>query len=150
VTTKPDQPSIVRCKISRELAFPVGYELLRDHFSTSRYLSESCFCFAAHPTTFASEFARILRERERYCVLRLEHSTKALNPADQATHWHFTLYPVLRGLKSIARAALVGQSFAALQDFVARAPVHWNYYNRCDAVFDPVEGRCNWELLWEI
>jgi hypothetical protein len=132
------------------MAFPVGYELLREHFSSSPHWREARFYFCDHPTAFASEFARILRDGEPYRILRVEHLTESHVPSHQPAHWHFSVYPVPRDLKSVAGAALVAWSFGTLRDFIARAPAHTNYYNRTDVIFDPAEGTCRTEHLWEI
>lgn len=141
-----ESPRIVRSQISHEMAFPVGHELLQAHFSAAPRWPEATFYFDAYPTTFASEFTRILRDQERFQILRLEHGVRH---REQIAHWIFTVYPVPRKLKSIARAALIAQSFPALHDFMSRCPSHRNYYNRCTVIFDPVEGTCSVEQLWE-
>lgn len=143
-------PNIVRTRISKEMAFAVGYELLEEHFSTALYWSESKFYFPPHPTTFASEFARILQAREAYCILRLEHDTLTMTSAEQATHWIFTIYPVPRNLRSVVRASVVREAFPRLSEFLARCPTHRNYYNRCDVVFDPITSDCAVEQVHEI
>jgi len=129
------------------MAFPVGYELLRAHFSSAPRWPEASFYFSAHPTTFASEFTRILRDQERFQILRLAHGV--LLHREQIAHWIFTVYPVPHKLKSIARAALITQSFPALHDFMSRCPSHRNYFNSCNVIFDPVERTCRVEQLWE-
>jgi len=131
------------------MAFPVGYELLREHFGTLSDWSDVRFYFWDHPTTFASEFARILRVREPYRILRLERRSETHVPSHEPAHWRFTVYPVPRHLKSIARSALVAQSFDALRHFIATVPTHANYCNRIDVIFDPSEGICRAEQLWE-
>jgi hypothetical protein len=141
-----DQPHIIRSPISREFAFPVGYELLRDHFGALPQWSDARFYFSAHPTTFASEFAVILQEQEPYRILRVEHQTETDVPA----HWSFRVYPVPRPLKSVARAALCDGPFATLREFVVRAPQNWNQYNRSDAIFDPQEGTAIVQTLYEV
>ena len=108
------------------------------------------FYFWDYPTTFASEFTRILRAGEPHRILRVEHLTESHIPSHQPAHWRFTVYPVLRDLKSVARGALIAGSFTALRDFIARAPSHANYYNRTDVIFDPAEGTCRTEQLWQI
>jgi len=142
VKTTPEEPHIVRCAISKEMAFPVGYELLRDHFGDLPQWPTTTFYFCAHPTTFASEFAAILRSGEPYRILRVEHLPHShLRPGDPA-HWHFTVYPVPRAFKSIARTALGSGPFASLHEFIRHVPAHPNYYNGTDVVFDPQSGAC--------
>jgi hypothetical protein len=105
------------------------------------------FYFTAHPTTFASEFGRILRAGEPYCVLRLARDPERFVPRFTAAHWAFHVYPVRRVLKSVARAAFCSGALAAFRDFLAHSPTHAHYYNRCDAVFDPVEGTCTTQVF---
>ena len=148
--TSSPPPHIVRSRIGRELAFPVGYELLRDHFGELPQWESARFYFAAHPTTFASEFAAILRAREPYRILRIEHRTATHVHFHIDAHWHFSVFPVRRELKSVARAALCGGSFEQLRDFVRCAPQQWNQYNRADAIFDPQEGITVADVLHEL
>lgn len=142
-------PKIVRSKISKEMSFAVGYELLREHFSTAIHWAESVFDFCPHPTDFASEFTRILRTREPYRILRLEHGAQGPPGSEPAAHRRFTIYPVPRNLRTVARAALLGQAFPALKQFLDRCPLHRNYYNRCEAIFDPIKITCTVEQLRE-
>ena len=149
MTTTPEHPHIIRYRISHKMAFPVGYELLREHFGTSFNWSDARFSFCDHPTTFASEFTRILRAGEPYRILRFERRAETHIPSHLPAHWDFTVYPVPRNLKSVARTSLVAQSFATLRHFLASVPTHANYYNRCDVIFDPSERTCRTEQLWE-
>ena len=150
MTTTSDSPHIVRDRISHEMAFPVGYELLRECFGVSPHWADARFSFVAHPTTFASEFASILRAREPFRILRVEHRAERHAPSYQSAHWHFTVYPVPRRLKSIARRALLSGAVAGLLDFLTRAPSHDTYYDRNDALFDPAEGTCTISQLWPL
>jgi|GEM_PF-4558609 len=150
MTNTTELPQITRCRISHEMAFPIGYELLREHFGDLPCWSGARFYFSAHPTTFASEFAQILRSHEPYRILRLEHRTGGHVPSYIPAHWHFTLDPVPRDRKSVARTALCAGPFAALREFITRAPAHATYYNRIDAIFDPEEGICTTQLLWKV
>lgn len=127
------------------MAFPVGYELLQEHFSECPHWLEAVFHFSAHPTTFASEFTRILREQEPYLVFRLEYRFEPYIQAAPSPRWHFTIYPVPGHLKSVTRNALVEQSFPTLRDMMSKVPVRSIDYNRWDVIFDPVEGRCQIE-----
>src|SRR6478672_10152229 len=86
VRTTPEQPSIVRCPISHEMAFPVGYELLREHFGLTMNWSEARFHFCDRPTRLASEFTRILQARESYRILRVERCSEAHLPSYQPAH----------------------------------------------------------------
>lgn len=73
----PNQPHIIRNTISQRMSFPVGYELLRDHFGTLSQWDDARFYFSAHPTAFASQFAAILSSRQPYTILRVAHGEKA-------------------------------------------------------------------------
>jgi hypothetical protein len=72
----------------------------------------------------------------------LERNPDRFVPSFTAAHWTFTVYPVRRALKSVACAALCSGARVAFRDFLARSPTHAHYYNRCDAVFDPMAGTC--------
>jgi len=150
MSTIPEEPHIVRCRISQEMAFPVGYELLREHFGSTPRWSEARFYFCDSPTTFASKFAHILRSREPYRILRLEHRAEEHVFSHLPAHWCFTIYPVQRDLKNAARTALVDQSFATLHRFIATAPTHQKYSKSVDVILDPSDGTCRAEQLWKI
>ena len=150
MTTQLEQPRIVRSRISHKLAFPVGFELLREHFGALLPWPEVRLSFLPHPTVWASEFAQILREGKPYCILRVERRSATEDPSPEPAHWHFTIYPVPRDLKSIARTALISAAAPPLRDFISRVPTYWTYYNRVDVIFDPTERTCRTDQLWEI
>lgn len=145
-----EQPHIVRCRISHELAFPVGYELLREYFGDLLQWADVSFYFCSHPTTFASEFTQVLRDGVPYRVLRFEYRGPARCSVLSTAGWCFTVYPVRRELKGIARAALAAGAVDVLRDFVSGARTHSHYYKRTDVIFDPAGGTCSTELLYEL
>jgi hypothetical protein len=114
------------CAPGNPPARPVGFELLREHLGTASMWSGARFYFCDRPTTFASEFARILRAGEPCRILRLERRFQAYGPSHDPAHWHLTVHPGPRGFKSIGRLALVAQSFATLQHVIATVPTHAN------------------------
>ena len=125
------------------MAFPIGYELLREHFGGLPHWPGARFYFSAHPTTFAADFTRILRACEPYRVFRVEHRPNMRRGYDHIfAGWSFTVYPVQRDLKSIAHAALCGDPFATLHEFITPLPQRPHYYTRRDVLFDPVSGTC--------
>lgn len=144
------QPYIVRCQISHKLAFPVGYELLREHFGNLPQWTDVTFYFCSHPTTFVSEFNEILRNGVPYRILRLEYQGSARCSILSNAGWRFTVYPVRRKLKSTARTALAAGPLNTLREFITRARTHSNYYNRTDVIFDQLEGSCSTDLLFEL
>lgn len=148
--SSPEPHQIIRCKISNKLAFPLGYELLRTHFATSIPWSEARLWFKDYPTTFASEFAEILREQKPYRIFQVArcHQGYLSSPNNpRPAHWEFSSYPVLRELKSDARAVLVSAAFPQFLHFIKHSPTHDLYYNRCAVIFDPVAKSCQWEQL---
>ena len=131
------------------MAFPVGYELLREQFGQLPHWPGFRFYFRAHPTTFAAEFTRILRAQEPYCILRVEHSPDEHRGFDHLLGWCFEVCPVRRDFKSVARAALCNGPFDTLREFVASLPVRPHYYTRRDVTFDSVSGTCTTELPFQ-
>ena len=132
------------------MAYPFGFEFLREHFDHLQDWQEARFYFSAHPTTFASEFASILREGKPYIIFRMERRPDTFLPRHIPAHWEFTVYPVERGLKSKAREALCLNALAILRDFSFRSLTHPHYYNRCNALFDPTHGTCSAKVLHEL
>jgi hypothetical protein len=146
VNTTPKQPNIIRSPISHELAFPVGYELLREHFGDLPHWSGARFRFSAHPTTFAADFTQILRASEPYCIFRVEHRPIERRGYDHVfAGWTFTTYPVPRDIKSLARVALCEGPFQTLHEFIAALPSLPHYYTRRDVLFDLSSRRCTTE-----
>lgn len=137
--------TIYRNRISRQLAFPVGYELLREHLGLSLLRVELRFRFRDRPTLWASDFAQMLRELRPYKVLSVEFRGEAVS--SWGPGWTFTVYPVLREFKRDAREALTAGVFPRVRDFIARLPHHAHYYNRAEVSFDSVERTCHTEQL---
>ncbi len=52
-------------------------------------------------------------------------------------------------MRSAVRKILVNDHFPILYQFAIRVPHRWNYYNRADVIFDPVEITCKTEQLWD-
>ena len=149
-TTTPIDSQIVRSRISCKMTFPVGYEFLREHFQDFPHWAEARFYFRSHPTFRASGFTALLRAQKPYPILRLEHRFEDWVPPRPPTHWHFTIYPVLRELKSIAYRGLVGGPLATLQHFVAHVPTYDGYHNQVEVLFDPADGTCKAEIAWPL
>ncbi len=138
----PVQPDIFRDRISHKLAFPIGYEFLREHFGELAGWAGARFWFLANTTIFASEFARILRTQVPYPILSVGHRMEQHSPRYVPAHMEFAVYPVARQLKSVARAALAPELLAILRAFAARERDYDRSVNRVDVLFDPVEVTC--------
>ncbi len=138
MTPSLENIQILRWPIGKAMAFPVGFELLFKHFGAQANWPESRLLFFDRPTTFASEFSDILKCKQPYCILELERKPEGQVPRHNSPHWCFTVYPVLRQLKSIAREELTLRAFPALTQFMATCPVHANYYNRIRVIFDSI------------
>lgn len=120
------------------MAYPVGFELLREHFGDLPQWQDVRLEFYSKTTFFASEFRHVLSSGAPYCVLSVEHETINI-----ALGWHINVYPVFRELKSVARATLIQSAFTPLHDFMARARVHRHYRNKAEAIFDPLASTCS-------
>ena len=143
----PAMPQIWRDHIARGMAFPVGYEFLQEHFGVPVKAAETVLWFRAHPTTFASKFAEVLRQAEPYPILCVERRSQSRHKDQKPAHWQFSVHPVESRLRSVARAALEPGAVAELRHFLARCPTHSAYDNYCIALFDPAEGTCKMEQL---
>jgi hypothetical protein len=134
---------ISRARISHELAFPLGYELLQQALGDTPQWPELSIEFSKFPTISASEFARVLRTQEPYAVVRLRHFFFDMRAfATFRGSWGIYIYPVPRALKSVAHSALLGQPLAALREFLLAAPVSPTHEIECAILFDPVEHTC--------
>jgi len=138
---------ILRWPIPKTMSFPVGYEILFEHFGEQHDWPQSRLVFFDRPTAFASEFTRILKCNEPYCILELAREPEEHVTRHRDSHWCFTVYPVLRKLKNIARGELTLRAFAILRDFMATYPVHPHYSNRIRVIFDPVNQSSTFDQL---
>ena len=142
----PEKPNIVRSRISHQMAFPVGYELLRTYFGDLAQWPGARLRFSEHPTTFASEFTRILRDSEPYCIFRIEYRPCERRGYDHIlAGWSFTAFPVRRELKSSARTALCAEPFATFREFIGGIPTSSDVYTRREVVFHPGAATCTVE-----
>jgi hypothetical protein len=134
----------VRSNISQRLAFPLGYEQLHSAFGHIANWDEARFYYCDKPTTWASEFAEILRSNKPYCILRIERQRES----DIVAHWSFTIYPVERISKSLARDALLA-SADLIRAFLKHSPTFSTYYNLMNAIYDPTDNSCHTNQLYE-
>jgi hypothetical protein len=134
----------VRSNISQKLAFPLGYEQLHSAFGHIANWDEARFYYCDKPTTWASEFAEILRSNKPYCILRIERQRES----DIVAHWSFTIYPVERISKSLARDALLA-SADLIKTFLKHSPTFSTYYNWMNAIYDPTDNSCHTNQLYE-
>jgi hypothetical protein len=143
IAAKDEQPHIVRCRISQKMAFPVGYELLREHFGATSWWPDAGFYFHDNSSVFASEFAQILKTRQSYRIFQIERRP------DNVMHllkkrYSFTICPVVRELRSIAKEALT-PLFPALRQFIDGIPVSSVDRRSISAMFTPSDGTCRVE-----
>lgn len=120
------------------MAYPLGFELLREHFGDLPQWQDVWLGFYPETTVFASEFRHILSSGDPYCILSVKHHINYI-----ALGWQISVYPVFRELKSVARAALIQSAFTPLHDFMAKARVHRHYRNKAETIFDPHAGTCS-------
>jgi hypothetical protein len=134
----------VRSKISQRLAFPLGYEQLHSAFGHIASWDEARFYYCDNPTTRASEFAEILRSHTPYCILRIERRRES----EIVAHWSFTIYPVERISKSLARDSLLA-SADVMRTFLKHSPTFSAYYNWMNVIYDPADHSCITNQLYE-
>jgi hypothetical protein len=129
------QPRIFRDKLSREMAFPLGYELLERAFCDLPQWPRCEFWFQARPTYWASDFARTLAALEPYPIVCVRH-----RPSPSG--FSFEIYPVTRSLKSIARQSFFTSALEAFRQFLIAEPAAPNLRDLRVAFFDPVSHSC--------
>jgi hypothetical protein len=131
----PTEHRIIREKISRELAFPLGYEVLQSAFGDFPQWPRCEFWFQALPTYWASDFAHTLAASEPYPIVCVRHRS---SPSGFSIY----VYPVARALKSIARESFLTSAFDAFRQFIIAQPAAPNFRDLRAAFFDPVSHTC--------
>ena len=131
----PPEYRIIRAKISREMAFPLGYELLERAFGDLPQWSLCEFRFEARPTYWASDFAHTLAASEPYPIACVRH--RSFPPG-----FSICVFPVARALKSLARESFFSTALDAFRQFISTAPATPNFRDFRQAVFDPTVHIC--------
>jgi hypothetical protein len=129
------QPRIFRDKLSREMAFPLGFELLEGAFGDLPQWPRCEFWFQARPTYWASDFARTLAALEPYPIVCVRHRSSP-------SGFSFEIYPVTRSLKSIARQSFFMSGLEAFRQFLIAEPTAPNLRDLRAAIFDPISHSC--------
>jgi hypothetical protein len=131
----PPDHRIIRDKISRAMAFPLGYELLERAFGDLPQWSQCEFWFQARPTYWASDFADTLTASQPYPIVCLRHRSSPPG-------FSIFVYPVARALKSIARESFFTSALDTFRQFIIAAPTTPNFRDLREAVFDPTAHTC--------
>ena len=133
--TLPLEHRIIRDRISHEMAFPLGYELLEQAFGDLPQWPNCDFRFQARPTYWASDFAHTLKAAEPYPIAELRHRY----PEPGFT---VAVFPVARALKSVARESFFSSALDAFRQFILAASATPNHRDFRKALFDPVAHNC--------
>ena len=131
----PPEHRIIRDRISHEMAFPLGYELLEQAFGDLARWPDCDFWFQARPTYWASDFADTLKTAQPYPIVRVRH--RYSGPG-----FSISVFPVARSLKSIARESFLSSALDAFRQFIIAAPATPNQRDFREALFDPVAHTC--------
>src|SRR6266478_6384794 len=111
----PPEHRIIRDKLSREMAFPLGYELLERAFGDLPQWPRCEFWFQARPTYWASDFARTLAASEPYPIVCVRHHSAPPG-------FSLYVYPVARALKSLARESFFTSALDTFRQFIIAEP----------------------------
>lgn len=117
------------------MAFPLGYELLKQAFGDLPSWPDCDFWFKARPTYWASDFARTLKAAEPYPIVQVRH--RYSSPG-----FSIAVFPVVRSLKSVAREGFLSSALDAFRQFIFAAPAAPNHRDFREALFDPVAHTC--------
>lgn len=115
-------PTDSRDKIGRNLAYPVGAELISHALDGVPQAARTSIRFEAYTIFWASQWNKILREGRDYVLVQcsLEWDGKNTGLLSEIS-WHIVVRPVLRELKAPAREALVSDGLPSLRAFMLRA-----------------------------
>ncbi len=138
--TAPSEHLIFRSQISREFAFPLGYELLQRAFGDLPQWPLFEFWFKARPVYRASEFARTLAAADPYPIVCVRHGNRRHENSYPCFSIH--VMPVARAFKSFAREGFFASSLDAFRQFIVSAPANPNYQDLRATFFDPVTRVC--------
>lgn len=115
-------PTASRAAVGRNLAYPVGAELISQAVHDVPFAAQIKISFEAQTTLRASQFNGILRDGAEYTVVRCwtyAEGTRYSGIFDNV-FWQIVVYPVLRELKATARSALLAEGLPALKKYLLR------------------------------
>jgi hypothetical protein len=132
----PSESRIVhRYKLSRKMAYPLGFELLERAFADLPQWSRFEFWFKDRPTYLASDFARTLAASQPYPIVCVRHR---ISPPGFCIY----VYPVARALKSIAQESFLTSGIKTFREFIKAEPAAPNPRDLRAAFFDPLTHTC--------
>lgn len=121
-------PTRYKSKLPGHLSYPIGAEVLSKALEGSPHAELLSVGFRENPLIFASDFQRLLSERQPYLLLRAEYKP-AQRPGISASNdsvekgwydekWELDVYPVLRPLRSLAHGLLLGTGLPAVAQWL--------------------------------
>ena len=131
-------------KIGKNLAYPVGAELISDAVVGIAQAAQISISFRSKTTVWASQFNQILRDRTDYTLIKCSIHAEGGRYAGVLTNlsWQIIVYPVLREFKATAREALLIEGFPVLKEYLLRtgSPEGQNRYPLVIR-FSPIEQK---------
>jgi hypothetical protein len=99
-------PTLYKKRLSKQLSYPIGAELLSEHLTGVPQFSAFTICFSDVVSAWKSKFQRILAEGADYEIV----AARLWEP------YMIYVYPVRRQLKHAAQQALLSHGLPALRD----------------------------------
>jgi hypothetical protein len=137
----PEQ-RILRQKISGEMAFPLGFELLEQAFGDLPQWKSFEFWFEARPQYWASDFTKTLKKSQPYPIVCIRHCEARYLREKSSAGFSIFVYPVKRELKSIARESFFSSALDEFRRFILAEPSSPNFRDIRQGVFNPIAHTC--------
>lgn len=103
-------PTLYRTRLSREFSYPVGAEILSEHFTGVPNFPEFRICFSDVVSAWKSKFQQMLAEGADYEIV----TARLWSP------FEIFVYPVQRRLKHGAQEALVADGLPKMREWMMR------------------------------
>jgi len=129
-------PTHGKSKLSADFSYPIGSELLTSNLESVPQFSKLFLSFT--DSTFpATKFRKTVLSDDKYYILDATFYPKS----HFFDSWALGIYPVRRGLKKVARDALVSHGLPMLREWLANHDVTNPVSGvRCVLMFVPLEG----------
>jgi hypothetical protein len=108
-------PVKLKSKISQDLAYPIGAEILNEAFANVPQKGNLAIWFTAYNYS-VSDFQKLRKQNQLYEIFRVSmiHPLKSLSSSNQFIeegfyneNWEINIYPVPKELKSVAKQLLI-------------------------------------------
>jgi hypothetical protein len=122
-------PTVYKAKISKQLSYPLGAELLSSLLKNTKYYDNFVLYFSDDPYYFEKKkFLNIVKEKKPYPILEINYSfiypglTSSNNWIEEGfynkEHWDINIYPVARNVRHKVQKLIVDSAITGMIEWL--------------------------------